>query len=51
MKENECWNCKGTMKLIAHDTFYWFYKCPDCGKEKASPREDRRVYDKKDMDQ
>ena len=45
-----CWNCEGTMKRIAHDIFYWFYKCPDCGKERAQPREDRRVYDEKTLD-
>ncbi len=47
--EISCWNCDGVMKRFAHDTFYWFYRCPKCGKEKAQLREDRPVFTLEDI--
>jgi len=38
-----CWNCGFLMKQFAHDTFYWFYKCQKCGKEKVVERTDRKT--------
>lgn len=40
MTEIPCWNCTGTMERFADDTFYWYYRCPKCGKEKLEPKED-----------
>ncbi len=34
-----CWNCDAEMKRFAEDTFYHYYKCPVCGKEKMEPKE------------
>jgi len=42
MDKIPCWNCDGEMIRFAHDTFYWYYKCPKCKMEKAIPREDRK---------
>jgi hypothetical protein len=33
-----CWNCDGEMKRFGQDTFYWYYKCSKCGKEKMGPK-------------
>jgi predicted RNA-binding Zn-ribbon protein involved in translation (DUF1610 family) len=29
-----CWNCNGIMRQFAHDSFYYHYRCPACGKER-----------------
>jgi tRNA(Ile2) C34 agmatinyltransferase TiaS len=36
-----CWNCDGQMKQNGQDTFYWYFKCPKCGKRHTELRDDR----------
>jgi ssDNA-binding Zn-finger/Zn-ribbon topoisomerase 1 len=36
----QCWNCNGVMRRFAQDTFYWYYKCPKCGKERLELKTD-----------
>jgi hypothetical protein len=33
----KCWNapCDAEMKILAEDTYYFFWICPKCKKEKA----------------
>jgi hypothetical protein len=31
------------MRRFGQDTFYHFYQCPSCGKQRAVPREDRAL--------
>ena len=33
-----CWNCSERMQQFADDTFYWYYRCAACGKEKMVPK-------------
>jgi len=39
-----CWNCDGEMKCYGHDTFYWYYKCPVCGKQRAILKEHEFIF-------
>lgn len=34
-----CWNCDGEMKQFAEDSFYYYYRCPKCGKGKLVRKE------------
>ena len=34
-----CWNCGKTMKRIGEDTFYFYYRCPACLKERMESKE------------
>jgi len=39
-----CWNCDAEMKRF-QDTFYWYYRCPKCGKESLVPKEREKTQD------
>lgn len=36
----KCFNCHNQMKLYGEDTYYFFWKCPVCKKEKAELKEE-----------
>lgn len=38
-----CWNCIDLMRRFARDTFYTYYICDSCKKERMVPREDRAI--------
>lgn len=39
-----CWNCDGEMKRYGQDTFYWYHKCPVCGKQRAILKEHEFIF-------
>lgn len=39
----DCWICRKPMIRFAEDSWYWFYRCADCGTEKLYPKEKERL--------
>lgn len=35
----KCWKCGKEMKRYGEDTFYWYYRCKDCGIENMKLKE------------
>jgi|GEM_PF-6624030 len=41
MNTMPCWNCDGEMRRFGEDSFYYYYRCPKCGKTHTELRDDR----------
>lgn len=35
----DCWICGKPMTRFAQDSWYWYYRCEDCGVERMYPKE------------
>ncbi len=35
----DCWICGKPMTRFAQDSWYWYYRCGDCGVERMYPKE------------
>jgi len=35
----DCWICGKPMTRFAQDSWYWYYRCEECGVERMYPKE------------